>query len=1563
MGNNNIEKLKQENLELRLMLDEAQETLRAIRSGEVDALVVTSDEGEKIFTLESAEKPYRIFLENMFESALIINSEMMITFCNSSFADLLKIPLDKIIGTSFLNYIESDFGELFIELFQKTVNKKSHGEFIIQSVNKKNIIVKMVIEAIKGNNEELYSLILFDITELKKTEQNLYKLTEMLEERVKERTAEIEKINKELLESRAASLNLMEDSLKSQKQIEGLFKELVISHERLDLAQKSAGAGIWYWDIVSGKQEWSAQLYRIFELDPAKTEANNDNWRNIIYSEDIEKVERSIETAIKYHSQLNLDYRILLPNNNFKWINLLGNAIYDTNDNALRMTGICIDITEQKGAEEKIKRQNLILESIAKLFNDTLNCKTYEEIGKVCLDVAGKVTDSNIGFISELNEKSELETVATLYPGWEDFKINFEKETGNKYQSFFNIRGIFGKVLTDGKSFYTNSPESHPDKIGVPSWHVKLNSFMGVPLKYSGNTIGIVAVGNKEGGYSNDDLEALETLTEPIFQVLYRKKAEDVLRESEEKRLIAEASREERQRFNEMLDKLPAYVALLSPDYHIPFANKYFEERFGKSNGKKCYEYLFNRDTPCENCKTYDVYKTNSPQHWEWTGPDGKIYDISDFPFTDSDGTKMIMEVGLDITERKNAETELNKTNRALRTISACNQIQIHSSTEEELLTQTCYAIIQESGYRLAWIGYAENDENKSVKPVAWAGFEDGYLETANISWADNERGAGPTGSAIRLGEVKICQNMQEDECFKPWRENAIKRGYNSSIVLPLKENNITFGALSIYATEPDAFNKEEIELLKELSEDLSYSILAIKNRLEKKKAQQLLADREKELETLFNLLPVGISVIDDKRNILKSNPAFESLYKIPEEKKSNVRSLDRKYLRSDLTIMPQWEFPSFEAFEKSEKVNEKEIGILKEDGELLWVSVSAAPLNKNSVVVVSKDITEKRNAEKKIRESEANLNLAQKLAKIGSFVYSVANKEMKWSDEMFNIFGRSKELGEPTYKGLSRYFTKESWQVHNRLIRNAIKKGEDYNGEFKYINDENNEEGWINIIGKVAIDSTGKVYEIIGTVQDITERKIVMQELDKLNSETLDLYNNAPCGYHSIDKDGMFLKMNYTELKWLGYRRDEVIEVMNISEILTTESYEIFKKNFPVFIEKGHLNDLELEFKRKDSSTFYISLNSTAVYDEEGNYKHSRSSVFDITARKIAEKKLEQSSKNWNDTFKAINDHIWLLDKNGIVIQSNKFTKESICNSCSEEIGNKCFSLMHSTESFIEDCPFKAMHISRQREVREQVRNGKTYSVTVDPIFNEDDEFIGAVHIMSDITKLKEAEKQMRDLAMHIQKVREEERTALSRTLHDNFGQYLTGLKMEVSSFEKKLKKIAPDNVSQGLQEKIESMKSILDDLVVLTGKLSMELRPNMLDVLGLIPSIEWLAKDFKEKSGIECVFENSISSPDLEPKCSTEVFRILQEALTNIIRHANATKVTIKFVSDLNGYIVSVQDNGRGIKEEEKKSPYSLGLLGMRERALVFNGEVEIIGKEQKGTKLTIKIPNNKL
>jgi PAS domain S-box-containing protein len=166
---------------------------------------------------------------------------------------------------------------------------------------------------------------------------------------------------------------------------------------------------------------------------------------------------------------------------------------------------------------------------------------------------------------------------------------------------------------------------------------------------------------------------------------LERRQSEAALRESEARAKVDQAVKFERQRLQEVLDKLPAYVLLLTPDYHMPFANRFFEERFGKPEGRHCYEHLFQRDKPCEDCHSFKVLQTHASQQWEWTGPDSRNYDVHDFPFTDVDGSPLIMEVGLDITQRKQAQAELAKHREHLQELVRERTAEL-SATNAELL-------------------------------------------------------------------------------------------------------------------------------------------------------------------------------------------------------------------------------------------------------------------------------------------------------------------------------------------------------------------------------------------------------------------------------------------------------------------------------------------------------------------------------------------------------------------------------------------------------------------------------------------------------------------------------------------------------------------------------------------------------------------------------------------------------------------------------------------------------------------------------------------------------------
>jgi signal transduction histidine kinase len=219
----------------------------------------------------------------------------------------------------------------------------------------------------------------------------------------------------------------------------------------------------------------------------------------------------------------------------------------------------------------------------------------------------------------------------------------------------------------------------------------------------------------------------------------------------------------------------------------------------------------------------------------------------------------------------------------------------------------------------------------------------------------------------------------------------------------------------------------------------------------------------------------------------------------------------------------------------------------------------------------------------------------------------------------------------------------------------------------------------------------------------------------------------------------------------------------------------------------------------------------------------------------------------------------------------------------------------------------------------------------------------------------LRNSEENLRALAARLHSVREEEWTRIAREIHDELGQALTGLKMDLTWVAKKL---LPDQKT--LTAKTRSMFDLIDGTIQSVRKIATRLRPEVLDELGLAPAVEWQAREFQKRSGIRCkVALAADASAAFDRERSTAAFRIFQELLTNVARHADATRVDISMRLESGALVLQVEDNGVGIDESAMSSPKSLGLLGMRERVLPFGGEVEITGAKGQGTRVRVSIP----
>jgi signal transduction histidine kinase len=223
----------------------------------------------------------------------------------------------------------------------------------------------------------------------------------------------------------------------------------------------------------------------------------------------------------------------------------------------------------------------------------------------------------------------------------------------------------------------------------------------------------------------------------------------------------------------------------------------------------------------------------------------------------------------------------------------------------------------------------------------------------------------------------------------------------------------------------------------------------------------------------------------------------------------------------------------------------------------------------------------------------------------------------------------------------------------------------------------------------------------------------------------------------------------------------------------------------------------------------------------------------------------------------------------------------------------------------------------------------------------------------------LGEANDRLRSVSASLQRAREQESARIAREIHDQLGSALTILRWDLEGLDRSLSDPSAPHDPDERKHKIAAMMKLTDQTVDSVRRIASELRPSILDDLGLVEAVEWQTRQFQARTGIICRFECSLESVDLSPEQSTAVFRILQEALTNVLRHAQATQVDIVMEQLDGSFVVTVTDNGRGITQDQRKRRSSLGLGGMQERALIVGGAVDVAGEEGKGTRVTVRIP----
>ena len=450
------------------------------------------------------------------------------------------------------------------------------------------------------------------------------------------------------------------------------------------------------------------------------------------------------------------------------------------------------------------------------------------------------------------------------------------------------------------------------------------------------------------------------------------------------------------------------------------------------------------------------------------------------------------------------SSTALQKANRAYRLLSECNQELVRATDETGLLEAICQHIIAIGGYRLAWVGIAEQDDAKSVRSVAQAGYEEGYLEQLQITWADTERGRGPTGTAIRTGQMVVCQNILTNPLMAPWREQALQRGYASSVALPLCDPaGHAFGAVMIYEAEPVAFADDELKLLAELVNDMAFGIQLLRLRTEREKVTAALHESEAQLQRAVAAGNVGLWEWDLETDAVYFSPEWKrQIGYADHEIAATKQEWESRVHPEDLpgTLQKIQEFIARPA-----QIYTHEFRFRHKDGTYRWILVQASIIPASAgehrrMLGAQVDITERKRAETALRENETLLRESQIIAGVGSYALDIPTGIWRSSDWMDKIFGIDNSY-EHTVDGWAGLIHPDDRQMMVEYFRDEVlARGQMFKQEYRIRRPADQAVRWVAGIGKLEFDLQGRPVKMLGTIQDITERKQAEEQLRESN-------------------------------------------------------------------------------------------------------------------------------------------------------------------------------------------------------------------------------------------------------------------------------------------------------------------------------------------------------------------------------------------------------------------------------------------------------------------------------
>jgi PAS domain S-box-containing protein len=695
------------------------------------------------------------------------------------------------------------------------------------------------------------------------------------------------------------------------------------------------------------------------------------------------------------------------------------------------------------------------------------------------------------------------------------------------------------------------------------------------------------------------------------------------------------SARESEERLRALLEDTPLLICTFLPDGEIVFVNRAYCEYFGKTRKELVGSSFLllvpdeSREAVLANILTLTADSPMQSHDHQVIAPGGEIrwQRWRNHALFDAEGQALIYHsFGEDITAQRRADEALLAANRALTMLTKCNQSLVRATTENELLASICGILVGEGGYRLAWVGFAEQDDAKSVRPVAHDGHDAGYLAGLDISWADTTRGWGPTGTAIRTRKPVATRSILTSPDFAPWRAAALEHGYASSIALPLMAGEQAFGALNVYSSKPDAFDEHEARLLSELADDVAYGIVALRTR---------------------------------------------------------------------------------------QKQNQTEAAL---------------------------------------RSSKELLDESQRVGRLGSYALDVATGTWVGSDALDEVLGIPPDHRKDVQGWLDLVHPDDRERMREYLSDHVLGRHEPFDQEYRVRRLSDGSTRWVHGRGSLESSSSGELVRMIGTIQDITERKLVEEDLHLLSNIIDQTHQPVVIG----GLGGNLVRFNKAFENLTGYTARE-LEQMLWQDLTPKRWHEAEAEHFQELVSTGRSVRFEKEYRRKDGSTVPVELFAEMYESAAGEPSMVFGFVTDITERREAERELHRNEQIVSSTT----DMLALLDRNCVYLSANSAYLEAFGKASGEVIGRTAAEVF-GDEFFDASIRPRADRCLAGEQIHYQdwfefpAAGRKYIDMEYSPYLGPDDEVLGFVVTARDITRQRSEAEELERLSVAIDQVEE---------------------------------------------------------------------------------------------------------------------------------------------------------------------------------------------------------------